>query len=93
MPAELLPEALAVARSIQDESRRAEAFRGLLVLLNKTPMDLTFWCELLHTLAYLSRQELIEAMPKLSPRILALGGKFALDGTVVAMREVSQQWR
>ncbi len=93
LPAELLPEALEVARSIQDEYSQAAAFSNLLVLLNKTPIDLTFWFELLHTLAYLSRQELIEAMPKLSPAILALGGKSALEGTVVAMREVCQQWR
>jgi hypothetical protein len=41
----------------------------------------------------LNRNEFIGNQPKLNPAILALGGKEALEGAVVAMQEVCQQWK
>ncbi|MBW4473564.1 MAG: hypothetical protein KME45_24790 [Stenomitos rutilans HA7619-LM2] len=88
---EAISEALEVTHQIENDYYRAKALSDLLDYLDLTSFEL--WRNILHSLACLSRKEFVNDLPKLSSAILGLGGKAALEGVVVGVREVCQQWR
>jgi hypothetical protein len=93
----LLPETLAAARSIQDESklgRRADALSSLadkLSQIQKTQL-FSLWRETLHILSVHTRPNLLSDIKALTPVIFTLGGQEAVKDTADAIQDVSRWW-
>jgi len=77
---------------IQDKCYEAEVLSELLPQLKPSFFNFSLWKEILHLLAHRTREELLTDISKLSPFIIALGGKEALAATARAIQEVGRQW-
>ena len=85
----LLPQALEIARQIQDEYSRAQPWKAWATRLTQ----LSFWQDMLHGLSHLRRPELLPTVSEMNAFIVYLGGEDALREMTKAMREVCEQWR
>lgn len=92
LPENLLSKAITAAFALQDEYCRAQALGELMSQLNPAFINFSLWCEILHTLAHQSRQDLLANIPKFSPVIINLGGIQALAETAQAIQDVGRQW-
>jgi hypothetical protein len=94
LPPELLPEALAAAREIKDEWRRAEALTALAPRLAELPRPALYplWDETLPRLARRTRRDLLMDLGALVPVIHALGGEAAIAETFRAIQDVARWW-
>lgn len=90
LPETLFKEALKTARNIQDEYYCASALQGFLNRLQWP--NITFWQEVLKTLATQDRNAFIQNLPQLEPAIIKFGGETALLEIVQAMQAVCTQW-
>jgi hypothetical protein len=90
---EILPEALATAREIGNESHRAEALQALTKLLTLANVDLSLWEKTLHVLGTLTRRKFLETIPNLVPLILHFGGEVALREVLQGIRDVCRWWK
>jgi hypothetical protein len=90
---EILPEALATAREIGNESNRAKALQALTKVLTPANVDLSFWEKTFYALGTLTRPHFLETIPNLVPLILHCGGLVALREVHQAIREVSRWWK
>ncbi|MFN9734841.1 MAG: hypothetical protein ACK544_13105, partial [Microcystis sp.] len=93
LPSTLLPEALATAREIGNESSRARALQALTKVLTPANVDQSFWEKTLHVLGTLTRHHFLETIPNLVPLILHCGGLVALREVYQGIREVSRWWK
>ena len=93
LPETLWPEALAAARSIQSEDKRAKAFSTLLSELNPSSVNYSLWKECLEILATNNRKVVLKNISQLSPIIMALGGKEALAEIALAIQDVGRWWK
>ena len=89
-----MSEALALVRSIQSESNRADALSGLVPKLKTIETDFVVWQEVLHILSYRDRKSFLADIPKLAPAMISLSGgdKTVLNLVVEAIRDVCLQW-
>ena len=94
LPPDLLPEALAAAREIQDESYRADALSSLADKLLQVQKTLLFclWRDTLHILSVHTRPNLLTDINALTPIIFTLGDKQAVKDTASAIQNVSRWW-
>jgi len=85
-------EALAIARAMADEDRRAQALAGLAPHVKQLPVVRLYflWNETLHILAIRTRSNLLSDIQALVPIIATLGGKEALVATMQAIIEVGK---
>ncbi|MEH2109940.1 hypothetical protein, partial [Nostoc sp.] len=92
---ELLPEALAAARAIQDEDYRAKALSALASGLSQMPSTELFplWRDTLHKLSLHTRPNLLQDIQALFPVIFALGGEAATAEIARAIVDVGRWWR
>jgi hypothetical protein len=72
---------------------RAQAWGGLLKHLEELEPDFPCFVDILRTLAYQNRQDLLSNFPELKDTLTRLGGAGTLTACLQAMREVCQQWR
>jgi len=93
MSTEILPEALATARAIGDESLRANVLQALTPKLTPANVDLSFWQDVLQALGSITRPHFLETVPNLVPLILHFGGEVALREVYQGIREVSRWWK
>jgi hypothetical protein len=89
-PKELLPEVMTLVFQIQAEYYRAYALLEVLPRLDLCELTHPQWCEVLQTLASLSREELLELVPALTDSIFALGGEAAIIEVAQAIWDVGQ---
>ena len=91
---ELLPEALAAARHIQNDKGRAEAIVALANKLTQMPKTELYplWQDTLHTLSLRTRPDLLSDIKELTPVIFYLGGQEAIKNTAIAIQEISRWW-
>ncbi|MGB9800252.1 MAG: hypothetical protein ACPLUL_09185, partial [Thermanaerothrix sp.] len=91
---DLLPEALAAAREIQDAYRRAKVLSALAAhrALLSHPVLYPLWAETLPILASRTRTDLLSDLPALIPLIHALGGEQAIVETFRAIQDVGRWW-
>ena len=91
---DLLPEALAAARSIQSEYSRAKALSRLADKLSQIQKIELFdhWRDTLYILSVHTRPNLLSDINALTPVIPALGGQQAVKDTSDAIQDVSRWW-
>ncbi len=91
---DLLPEALAAAREIQDANDRACALTALAERLTALPIPQAYplWAETLPVLARCTRKDLLSDVRALAPFILHLGGEQAVGETYRTIQEVTRWW-
>jgi hypothetical protein len=94
LPPDLLPEALAAAREIQDESSRALALSSLAKKLSQIQKTSLFdhWRDTLNILSVRTRPNLLSDINALTPMIFTLGGQQAAKDTASAISDVSRWW-
>ena len=93
LPPELLPEALAAARAIEDAAARADTLAALAVRLAKTSTALyRLWDETLLYLARRTRPQLLADLGALVPVIHAVSGEAAIAETARAIQDVARWW-
>ena len=92
---EILPEALATAQQIQNDSYRAQALSALADKLTQMPKTQLYplWQNTLHTLSLRTRPDLLSDTTALTPVIFSLGGEEAIKNTAIAIQDVSRWWR
>ncbi len=91
-PQEMLPEVVTLIFQIQADYYRAYALLEVLPRLDLCELTHPQWCDVLQTLASLSREELLELVPALTDSFFALGGDAAIIEVAQAIRDVGQQW-
>ena len=92
LPPELLHEAIALIFAFEDRYYCGKAWSGALPRLEETFPDFSRFHDVLETLAYQPRGQIIGLVPHLIPTVTRLGGEDAIDGYLAVMREVCQQW-
>ncbi|NEP06065.1 MAG: hypothetical protein F6K34_15290, partial [Okeania sp. SIO4D6] len=92
---EILPEALAVAGQIKEEKYRVQVLSAWANQLSQMPKTQLYslWQNILHTLSFGSRPELLSNIKALTPVIFSLGGEEAIKNTAIAIQDVSRWWR
>jgi uncharacterized protein YeeX (DUF496 family) len=93
LPNLMLSEALQVTLQMQSGLNRAIAFQAIAPRLTEISSSYDLWCEALHSLSHLNREEFLPTLAKLEPSITALGGKEAILAMVEAMRHICSQWK
>ncbi len=90
----MLPEALAAARAIQDQSNRADALSALADKLSKMQPGELFplWQNTLHSLSLRTRSILLRDIAALAPVIYALGDRAAVAEVARAIQDVARWW-
>jgi hypothetical protein len=89
---DVLAEALTAVYSLKDVVFRPYVLSELLPELKPDTIHFSFWCEILHTLVYLTRQDFLKVSPYLSPAIINLGDIQALAAIAQAIQDVGRQW-
>ena len=92
LPEALLPEALAIIWDIKDNYYCANALQDYLPYLEQLLTSFTQWAEVLDTLAYQNRSQLLNVLPKIRPMVIRLGNEQAFSETLQAVRDVCRQW-
>jgi hypothetical protein len=94
LPPELLPEALATARGIENERSTADVLFFLFLRLAELPRPTLYppWDETLPLLARRTRPDLLADLRALVPVIHALGGEAAIAETFRAIQDVARWW-
>ncbi|MEH1772163.1 MAG: hypothetical protein V7L24_04385 [Nostoc sp.] len=95
LPPELLPEALAAARAIQDKDYRANVLSALASGLSQMPTAELFslWQDTLHELSLRTRSNLLRDIKALFPVIFALSGEAATAEIACAIFDVARWWK
>ena len=94
LPPELLPDALAAPREIQDDRHRANALSSLADKLSQIRKTQLFdhWKETLHISSLRTRPKLLSDIKALTLVIFSLGGEQAVKDTASAIQDVSRWW-
>ncbi|MDV3350740.1 NB-ARC domain-containing protein [Leptothoe sp. LEGE 181152] len=92
LPESLWPEALDITRDIKDNYYCANALQRFLPYLEQLSISFTQWTDVLDTLAYQNRSQLINTLPKSRSMIVSFGHEQAFSETLQAVRDVCQQW-
>lgn len=94
LPDSLLIEAIAVAQEIGGIPVRAKLMGKFAATFARlSPIDLyPVWCDTLHGMASLSREEFLRYLRDFPPVITTLGGPKALEGLLWAIRDVGRWW-
>ena len=92
LPPELLSEAQGMLQAFTSKYYRATAWQGFLARLEELSPNFSCFVDILETLAYLNRSQLLINLPHLRDTLIRLGGQEGFEGCLQAMREVCQQW-
>jgi hypothetical protein len=92
IPPTFLEETVALVAAVKDPYHRAQAWGGLLNRLDELNLDFVAFADLLVTLAYQNRSDLLENFPDLTATLTRLGGPGTLSACLQVMREVCHQW-